>query len=68
MKEKRKSRKNGISLQNEDISKIIVEAENGELTLQQVGDLFEITRMRVCQIEKASLKKLASLEALKNFN
>lgn len=28
------------------------------LTLQQIGDIFDITRMRVCQLEKASLQKL----------
>jgi len=28
------------------------------MTLQQIGDIFGITRMRVCQIEKKILKKL----------
>jgi len=27
-------------------------------TLQEVGDLFDITRMRVCQIEKSIIEKL----------
>ena len=27
-------------------------------TLQEIGDMFDITRMRICQIEKLSLKKL----------
>lgn len=31
-----------------------------DLTLQEVGELFNITRMRVCQIEKAALEKLRS--------
>jgi len=31
------------------------------MTLQDIGDLFDITRMRVCQIEKNSLVKLNKL-------
>lgn len=27
-------------------------------TLQEIGDMFDITRMRICQIEKLALKKL----------
>lgn len=30
------------------------------MTLQQIGDIFDITRMRVCQLEKASLQKIRS--------
>ena len=29
-----------------------------EPTLQEIGNLFDITRMRVCQIEKQTLEKL----------
>ena len=32
--------------------------EEKDLTLQEIGDLFNITRMRVCQIEKQTLKKI----------
>ena len=32
--------------------------EEKDLTLQEVGDLFNITRMRVCQIEKLAISKI----------
>ena len=32
--------------------------KNVDMTLQEIGDIFNITRMRICQIEKNSLKKL----------
>ncbi len=36
----------------------IIAAANGEMTLQDIGDIFNITRMRVCQIEKSVIKKV----------
>ena len=38
----------------------IIEAKRGPKTLQDVGEIFNITRMRVCQIEKKILLKLKS--------
>ncbi len=38
----------------------IIAAENGPMTLQEIGDFYGISRMRVCQIEKSILKKLKS--------
>ena len=36
----------------------IIGAESGPMTLQEIGDIFGITRMRVCQIEKKIMNKL----------
>ena len=38
--------------------------EENDLTLQEIGDLFNITRMRVCQIEKQTLKKIKKSKIL----
>ena len=32
--------------------------ENEPYTFQDIGDLFDITRMRICQIEKHAISKL----------
>ena len=37
----------------------IVGAEKNEkITLQNIGELFDVTRMRICQIEKIAIQKL----------
>ena len=38
----------------------LIAAEDGPLTLQEIGDFYGISRMRVCQIEKSILRKLKS--------
>tara|TARA_Y100000310_G_C20181010_1_gene578119 strand:+ start:201 stop:464 length:264 start_codon:yes stop_codon:yes gene_type:complete len=36
----------------------LLAAAEGRKTLQQIGDVFDITRMRICQIEKNAMIKL----------
>ncbi len=36
----------------------LIAAKEGPMTLQTIGDIFGITRMRVCQIEKKILNKI----------
>tara|TARA_Y100001936_G_C15822730_1_gene532544 strand:+ start:173 stop:463 length:291 start_codon:yes stop_codon:yes gene_type:complete len=38
----------------------MIAADQGPMTLQEIGDIFGVTRMRICQIEKSVLKKLCS--------
>lgn len=44
----------------EDLNCSIIAARSGPKTLQEIGDYYGISRMRVCQIEKSILKKLKS--------
>ena len=41
-----------------DLNCSIIAAQAGPKTLQEIGDYYGISRMRVCQIEKTILKKL----------
>jgi DNA-directed RNA polymerase sigma subunit (sigma70/sigma32) len=36
----------------------IIAAENGKMTLREIGEILGLTRMRICQIEKRALLKI----------
>lgn len=40
---------------------VILASRSGPKTLQEIGDLNGLTRMRICQIEKSALKKIKEL-------
>jgi len=42
----------------------LIAADEGERTLQEIGEMFGVTRMRICQIEKQILRKLSSNKSL----
>ena len=46
---------------------IMISARQGEKTLQEIGDIFGVTRMRICQIEKLIFKKLMTKCELKDL-
>lgn len=37
---------------------VLIAAQDGPKTLQEIGELFNLTRMRICQIEKAIYEKV----------
>jgi hypothetical protein len=39
---------------------VLISAKDGPKTLQEIGEVFSLTRMRICQIEKSILGKLKS--------
>lgn len=39
----------------------LIGAKKGPLTLQEIGGIFNVTRMRICQIEKSILEKVQNL-------
>ena len=61
-----RKRKEKKVLTREELNELI-EKQGGDITLQEIGDIYNVTRMRVCQIEKQSLQKLAETAILKEL-
>jgi hypothetical protein len=51
--------KNWINCKNSN-NCVLLAAKSGPRTLQEVGDIFNLTRMRICQIEKNIFNKIKS--------
>jgi len=56
---RKKECKNWIKCEN-DLNCVLISAKGGPKTLQEIGEVFNLTRMRICQIEKSILGKLKS--------
>lgn len=46
---------------NTSMNCTIIAAKTGPMTLQEIGDIFSVTRMRICQLEKKILKKVETI-------
>jgi DNA-directed RNA polymerase sigma subunit (sigma70/sigma32) len=49
---------------SENLNCSIIAAAKGPMTLQEIGNFYGISRMRVCQIEKTILKKIKNQKNL----
>ena len=56
---KKKDCKNWIK-SKDGMNCVLIAAKEGPKTLQEIGEIFDLTRMRICQIEKNILGKLKS--------
>ena len=56
---RKKECKNWINCKD-DLNCVLISAKEGPKTLQEIGEVFNLTRMRICQIEKSILGKLKS--------
>ena len=50
-------------LEERNLSKVTTAllAEKSSITLEEIGNMFNVTRMRICQIEKKALAKIRSM-------
>jgi len=48
---------------NEACQNCVLIASTKRHTLQEVGDMYDVTRMRVCQIEKKAVEKLGDFHS-----
>ncbi len=46
----------------------VIGAKKGKWILKDIGDVFGVTRMRICQIEKEIMQKLATVSVLDVFH
>ena len=46
---------------------ILLARNKDSITLEEIGNIFGVTRMRICQIEKKALKKIKSILTNKNY-
>lgn len=56
----RKSCNNWINF-NESNNCVIIAAKTGPKTLQEIGKIYNLTRMRICQIEKNIYEKVKKI-------
>lgn len=40
---------------------VIIAAKNGPYTLEKIGQIYDLTRMRICQIEKNIFEKIRKI-------
>ena len=43
---------------------LLAAKEEKNMTLEEVGNIFKVTRMRICQIEKRAIEKLKNVISL----
>ena len=61
---KKKNCRYWINSKNNSNCCIVISKENNKITLEDIGTIFDVTRMRICQIEKAVLTKIRKKIAL----